>query len=54
MPALGRLADVDTLRQDLASMGVKEFRRAFLNLWADEADTGWAVLPRELWAELQV
>jgi phage terminase large subunit-like protein len=54
MPALGRLADVDTVRQDLASMGVKEFRRAYCNLWPDEADTGWAVLPRELWAELQV
>jgi phage terminase large subunit-like protein len=54
MPALGRLADVDTVRQDLASMGVKEFRRAYCNLWPDEADTGWQVLPRELWAELQV
>jgi phage terminase large subunit-like protein len=54
MPALGRLADVDTVRQDLSSMGVKEFRRAYCNLWPDEADTGWQVLPRELWAELQV
>jgi phage terminase large subunit-like protein len=54
MPALGRLADVDTVRQDLASMGVKQFKRAYCNLWEDEADTGWAVLPRELWAELQV
>jgi phage terminase large subunit-like protein len=54
MPALGRLADVDTVRQDLASMGVKEFRRAYCNSWADETDTGWRVLPRELWTELQV
>jgi hypothetical protein len=29
MPALGRLADVDTVRQDLTSMGVKELRRAY-------------------------
>ena len=54
MPALGRLADVDTVRQDLASMGVKEFRRAYLNLWPDESEQGWRVLPRELWTELQV
>jgi phage terminase large subunit-like protein len=54
MPALGRLADVDTVRQDLASMGVAEFRRAYLNLWPDESEQGWRVLPRELWQELQV
>jgi hypothetical protein len=54
MPALGRLADVDTIRQDLASMGVSEFRRAYLNNWPDEAEQGWRVLPRELWQELQV
>jgi phage terminase large subunit-like protein len=54
MPALGRLADVDTVRQDLASMGVKEFRRAYLNQWPDETEQGWRVLPRELWQELQV
>jgi phage terminase large subunit-like protein len=49
MPALGRLADVDTVRQDLESMGVKEFRRAFLNLWPDESDEGWAVISRDAW-----
>jgi hypothetical protein len=34
--------------------GVKEFRRAYCNLWPDEPDTGWQVLPRELWQELQI
>jgi phage terminase large subunit-like protein len=53
MPALGRLADVETIRQDLASMGVAEFKRAFLNLWADEGESGWKVIPRDLWQELQ-
>jgi phage terminase large subunit-like protein len=54
MPTLGRLADVGTVRQDLSSMGVREFRRAYCNLWPDESDSGWAVLPRELWAALQI
>jgi hypothetical protein len=54
MPALGRLASVDTIRQDLASMGVDQFKRAYLNLWPDESDSGWRVLPRELWQELQI
>ena len=54
MPALGRLADVDVVRQDLASMGVDQFKRAYLNLWPHESDSGWRVLPRELWTELQV
>jgi phage terminase large subunit-like protein len=54
MPALGRLADVDTVRQDLASMGIDQFKRAYLNLWPHESDTGWRVLPRELWNELQI
>jgi phage terminase large subunit-like protein len=54
MPALGRLAAVETVRQDLASMGVAEFRRAYCNLWPDESDSGWKVLSRDLWQELQV
>jgi phage terminase large subunit-like protein len=53
MPGLGRLSDPETIRQDLASMGVAEFKRAYLNLWPDESDTGWKVLPKSLWEELQ-
>jgi len=53
MPALGRLADVETIRQDLASMGVAEFSRAFCNRWPDEGEQGWRVIPRGLWEELQ-
>ncbi len=49
MPALGKLVDVETVRADLANMGVAEFKRAYLNLWPDEDDTGWRVIPRELW-----
>jgi phage terminase large subunit-like protein len=49
MPALGRLVDVETIRQDLASMGLKEFRRAYLNQWPDVTDEGWSVFDRDLW-----
>jgi len=49
-PALGRLIDEATLKADLASMGVAEFRRAFCNLWRDEVeDQGWAVIGRDVW-----
>jgi phage terminase large subunit-like protein len=54
MPALGRLVDPATIRADLANMDVDEFRRAYLNTWASEAEQGWRVLPRVLWQELQV
>jgi phage terminase large subunit-like protein len=47
MPALGHLIAPATVRRDLASMGIKEFRRAFLNLWEDEADSGWAVISKD-------
>lgn len=49
MPALGRLIDVATVRADLASMGVAEFRRAYLNQWPDESLEGWTVVGRDLW-----
>jgi phage terminase large subunit-like protein len=49
MPALGRLSDVATIRADLANMDVREFKRAFLNLWPDESGEGWAVVSRDVW-----
>jgi phage terminase large subunit-like protein len=51
MPALRKLVDVETVRADLANMAVAEFKRAYLNLWPDESDTGWRVIPRSLWEE---
>lgn len=49
MPALGRLIAVETVRQDLASMGPTEFRRSFLNQWVDEIGEDWGLVPRETW-----
>jgi phage terminase large subunit-like protein len=49
MPALGRLVDVDTVRADLANMGVAEFARAYCNQWPDPAGEGWQVFEREAW-----
>jgi phage terminase large subunit-like protein len=54
MPALGRLSDPATVRQDLASMGAAQFKRAYLNLWSDEAAEGWAVVARDLWEASRV
>jgi hypothetical protein len=50
MPALGRLVDVATIRADLASMGLREFRRAYLNQRPDVTDEGWSIINRDLWA----
>jgi phage terminase large subunit-like protein len=49
MPALGRLTDERTVAADLASMGVAEFKRAYLNIWPDPAGEGWQVFEREAW-----
>jgi phage terminase large subunit-like protein len=49
MPALGRLIDVETVRADLANMGISQWKRAFLNLWPDESDEGWAVIAKDVW-----
>lgn len=49
MPALGRLVEVATVRADLANMPIAEFRRAFLNIWSDEAAEGWRVIDRAAW-----
>jgi phage terminase large subunit-like protein len=51
MPALNKLIDEATVRQDLASMGIAEFKRAYLNLWADEGEVGWRVIPRDVWEQ---
>jgi phage terminase large subunit-like protein len=51
MPALGRLIDPQTVRADLASMGIAQFKRAMLNIWEDEGEQGWRVIPRDVWEQ---
>ncbi len=51
MPALGRLIEVETVRSDLASMGIAQFKRAYMNLWPDEHETGWKVISRQAWED---
>jgi phage terminase large subunit-like protein len=50
MPALGHLIDEQTVAADLASMGMTEFRRAYLNIWPDPRGEGWQVFSQEAWA----
>ena len=49
MPALGRLMDVETVRADLAAMGVAEFARAYCNMWPDPAGEGWQIFEKTAW-----
>lgn len=46
MPALGRTITPETVAVDLASMGVDEFRRAYLNQWPDAVADGWAMFSK--------
>jgi hypothetical protein len=39
-----------TIAADLQAMEPAEFKRAYGNLFADEADDGWAVIGRDVWA----
>jgi len=48
MPALGRTIAPETVAPDLASMKLREWRRAYANQWDDEVDGGgWAVIPKD-------
>jgi phage terminase large subunit-like protein len=50
MPALGRTISAETVAADLASMSLREWRRAYANQWDDEVDDdGWRVIPRDVW-----
>jgi phage terminase large subunit-like protein len=49
MPGLGRLADVETVRADLAAMGLADFARAYCNVWPDPSTEGWRVFSQEAW-----
>jgi hypothetical protein len=54
MPALGWTITEDAVRAEYESMELAEFRRAYLNQWADEADDEWVVISRERWTSLAV
>jgi phage terminase large subunit-like protein len=49
MPALGHTVEESTIAADLRTMQLAEWRRAYANQWPDEADQGWAVIPRDVW-----
>lgn len=58
MPALGHIRPDGTgiteksIRADLVGMGLKEFRRPYLNQWPDDAPEEWLVIPRAAWESL--
>jgi phage terminase large subunit-like protein len=55
MPALGRTISPETVRADLASMRLAQWRRAYANQWGDEVDDGgWAVIPQDLWSAARI
>jgi phage terminase large subunit-like protein len=50
MPALGRTIKPETVAADLATMTLRQWRRAYCNQWDDEADDeGWQVIGRDVW-----
>jgi hypothetical protein len=50
LPALGRTIDPATAAADLASMPLRQWRRAYANQWDDEVDDGgWAVISQDAW-----
>lgn len=49
MPALGRTIKPETVAADLATMPLPEWKRAYCNLWPDEAFEGWGVIRKDLW-----
>lgn len=51
MPALGHTIDEDTIRHELDTIegGLPEFRRAYLNQWADEFALDEWVIPKASW-----
>jgi hypothetical protein len=49
MPALGQTISVESIRADLASMGPEQFSRAYLNRRPSVDDTGWRIIPKDIW-----
>lgn len=52
MPALGHTVDIEAIRTEYARMDLPEFRRAYLNQWADDAPDDWSVISRDAWMAL--
>jgi phage terminase large subunit-like protein len=49
MPALNRLIDPQTIAQDLASMALPEWRRAYANQWPEATAEGWHLIDKAVW-----
>jgi hypothetical protein len=49
MPALGHTVREEAIAADFTSMDLREFRRAYLNQWAEEVPQEWLVIPQPLW-----
>jgi phage terminase large subunit-like protein len=55
MPALGRTIDPATVAADLATMTLSQWRRAYCNMWDDEADDdGWQVIACDVWQAARI
>lgn len=54
MPALGITAKPETIRADMGSMDLAEFRRAYLNQWPEVTAEGWSVIPRDVWMAARI
>jgi hypothetical protein len=53
--ALGFTIEEETIKADLASMPLPEWRRAHANQWLSDTDaTGWAVISRDTWLKVQI
>jgi hypothetical protein len=53
MPALGHTVTEDAVRAEFASMDLAEFRRAYLNQWADESPAEWLVIGQAAWQAIR-
>lgn len=49
MPALGYTIDIEAVQDEFDSMDLSEFRRAYLNQWADEIPDQWLVISETDW-----
>jgi hypothetical protein len=52
MPALGHTVTEPAVATFYQSMDLKEFRRAFLNQWPDDAPDEWMVIKEPAWTKL--
>jgi phage terminase large subunit-like protein len=48
-PAVGHTVEADTIRADIAAMSPTQARRAYGNVWTDDADGGWSAIAEEQW-----